>query len=250
MPAPPEPAAPSAGQPATQPAAPPAVSAPVVTAPVMTAPPSAPAPSGGVSSDLLVYALVGVVAIFSLVLIVAFWPKQTPAPAPPIRVMMPTVGPQPPVILPATSHPAPPPLMVSNVPPELPTQLAGASRSPAAAKATEIFLDLGAELVVLDGPDRGKHFVLTKPRIGIGRSGSRQNEVTLNDETVSREHARIIYSSSDQSFRLINESSTNPVKVNGNPVESVLLQDEDVIKLGASSLKFKKVWSPAAGSKS
>ena len=98
---------------------------------------------------------------------------------------------------------------------------------------------------MLDGPDRGKHFVLTKPRIGIGRSGSRQNEVTLTDETVSREHAKIIYSSSDQSFRLINESSTNPVKVNGNAAESVLLQDDDVIKLGASSLKFKKVWSPA-----
>src|SRR5205085_2508287 len=64
---------------------------------------------------------------------------------------------------------------------------------PALAAPTEIFLDVGASVEVTNGPDEGRQFMLSKPRISIGRPGARANEITLNDDTVSREHARIVY---------------------------------------------------------
>jgi pSer/pThr/pTyr-binding forkhead associated (FHA) protein len=111
---------------------------------------------------------------------------------------------------------------------------------PPAPKATEVFFDLGAELAVTDGPDRGKHFNLTKPAITIGRSGARQNDVTLSDASVSREHAKIIYSAAEKTFRLINESATNPVRLNGNAVDTALIKDGDTLQLGSTIFKFNK----------
>jgi hypothetical protein len=109
------------------------------------------------------------------------------------------------------------------------------------SKATEVFYEVGAEIEVLEGPDSGKRFRLTKPVITIGRSGERQNDVTLTDATVSRAHARIMYSMHTKTFLLINESATNPIQVNGNPIETRHINEEDSIRLGATLLKLREL---------
>ena len=101
-------------------------------------------------------------------------------------------------------------------------------------------MNLGAQLSVSEGPDRGKQFPMTKPVVTLGRSGGRQNDITLSDSTVSREHAKIICSTAERTFRLINESTTNPARLNGNAIDTVLIKDGDSLQLGATVLKFSK----------
>lgn len=57
---------------------------------------------------------------------------------------------------------------------------------------------------------------------------------------MSREHAQILYSASELTFQLINDSTTNPARLNGNPVDKAALKDGDIIQLGASVLQFKR----------
>jgi len=116
----------------------------------------------------------------------------------------------------------------------------GPAAGPDPSKPTEMYLDLGAELVAVEGPDQGKHFKLTKPKVTIGRPGSRQNDVTLADDTVSREQARIVFDRADNSFTLFNEGETNLARVNGASVESAVLRENDIVQFGATTLRFRK----------
>lgn len=219
--------------------APPATSAP---APVTAAPAAAPAPTlapltpepvsdaaAGLSTTMI-YSLLGVIAILSLGLILAFRPKRA---EPPMVELEPRV-----IVQGSRSMPQLPgaPRAVEPAA-DLATRFV-APKPVAPAAATTIFVDLGADLVVAEGPDSGKKFPLTKPRITIGRHGGRANDVELIDQSVSREHAKIIYNPTDRTFNLINESVTNPVRVNGTAVESALLQPNDMIQLGSTALKF------------
>ena len=222
-----------ASQPApVQPAAPPVKEVqPII---VQTAP---PAESSGMSSTLMM-GLVGLAALIVIVVVVIVMRPKKPVPAPASYAPpVPTVSP---------SHirpPAPPPPTSSrtvNAAPPRPASAATQVVPPPAPKATEIYFDLGMELSVTDGPDRGKRFPFTKPTMTIGRSGARQNEITLSDGTVSREHAKIIYAAAEKTFRLINESTTNPARLNGNPIDAVVIKDGDTIQVGSTILKFGK----------
>lgn len=221
--------------PPTAPAAPTPTPAPSL-APV-TPEPAAEAAQG--ISTTMIYSLLGVIAILSLGLIIAFRPKRAEPPMvelePRVIVQSPRAMPQ----LPGAAGPADPAADQATrfVPP----------KPVAPAAATTVFVDLGADLVVAEGPDAGKKFPLTKPRITLGRRGGRQNEVELSDQSVSREHAKIIYNPTDQTFNLINESVTNPARVNGTAVESALLQPNDMIQLGSTTVKFvRKSAGPSA----
>ena len=109
-----------------------------------------------------------------------------------------------------------------------------------ASKGTEVFTRLGGELSISDGPDRGRNFAIGKPTILIGRTGQRKNDFELSDSTTSREQAKIVYNSGDRSFKIINESTTNPTRVNGSTVDTVVLQDGDRIEFGNTVVRFKK----------
>jgi hypothetical protein len=226
--------------PAAVPPPAPAPPASASTSPASSTPSTVIVPASGVSSNVLIVSLAGIIAVFSLLMIVAFWPRQKPAPAKAARDREPW---------PAVS--APPPVIVMPSPrqigksatPAVSAREAAETRMvgmavPALAAPTEIFLDVGASVQVTNGPDEGRQFMLSRPRISIGRPGSRLNEITLNDDTVSREHASIVYTSGEKTFRLINESTTNPARVNGVKVEEIVLNDQDVIQLGSSSLLF------------
>lgn len=126
-------------------------------------------------------------------------------------------------------------------------EVPGASRTaqipyeaPEAAK-TQVYVDLGASLVVEKGPDSGKDFPLTKTSATIGRAGARRNDIELSDETVSKEQATIHFNNSKKAFSVVNESGTNPTKVNGAAVSGPApLENNATVEMGKTVLRFRK----------
>ena len=85
---------------------------------------------------------------------------------------------------------------------------------------------------VLDGVDRGKIFKCLSTPIYIGREEG--NTVQLNDERVSRCHAKI---QDDQGQLVLTDlESTNGTRVNGEPVPLTILRVGDRIAIGRSVL--------------
>jgi len=119
-----------------------------------------------------------------------------------------------------------------------PASAAGAS---GAAGKTQVFLNLGASLVVEKGADQGKEFPLHTLATLIGRAGARKNEVELADETVSKIQATLRYDNTKKEFTLVNESATNPTTVNGQPVtEPTVVAVGSTIEIGKVVLRLKK----------
>lgn len=75
---------------------------------------------------------------------------------------------------------------------------------------------------------------IDKPSISIGRDND--NDLVLNDRTVSRRHAEIVFNGSG--FVINDKGSTNKVIVNGRIVESTELKTGDIIGLGEVVLTF------------
>ena len=75
----------------------------------------------------------------------------------------------------------------------------------------------------------------------IGRPGARQNDIQVNDDTVSKEQASIFYDSASKEFTIKNESQTNVTQVNSKMLtEPLILKDGDLIEMGKTVLRFKK----------
>ncbi|MDQ7006290.1 MAG: FHA domain-containing protein [Acidobacteriota bacterium] len=86
-------------------------------------------------------------------------------------------------------------------------------------------------LDVLEGPQKGMSFPVTRSRVLIGRAA----DITLDDPRVSRRHASLeVYGSA--CVLLKDLDSTNGTFVNGRRVQSVELQDGDEIRVGGSLL--------------
>ncbi len=199
-----------------------AAAAPAVAPPV-AAPPPAPEPSPGLLGNPMVIGGL-VILVVAIIVILFFATKRKPA---------------------AEAYAAPAGYPATGMPPAASagtaTQVAsGATAVMPAGSATEVVTRLGGELSVSSGPDRGKSLSIGKTVCTIGRPGPRRNDLELTDTTVSREQAKIIYAAADKSFKLINESSTNPTRVNGSSVDAVVLQDGDRIEFGNTSVTFRK----------
>src|SRR5947207_14040712 len=87
---------------------------------------------------------------------------------------------------------------------------------------------------VLDGVDRGKVFRNLMPPVTIGREEG--NILRLNDERVSRFHAKVQFDNSE--IILTDLESTNGTRVNGNVVQIRRLRPGDRIGVGRSLLLF------------
>src|SRR5438132_11207670 len=87
---------------------------------------------------------------------------------------------------------------------------------------------------VLDGVDRGKVFKNLMPPVTIGREEG--NLLRLNDERVSRFHAKVQQDASD--LILTDLESTNGTRVNGHVVQIRRLRPGDRVALGRSLLLF------------
>lgn len=93
------------------------------------------------------------------------------------------------------------------------------------------------EVSHVDGSSR--QFALAKPSITIGRSSRTGNDLILDkDGMVSKRHAQITLGA--DGFTIGDMNSTNGVWVNGERIESRVLRDGDLIKLGATELVFRE----------
>ncbi len=95
-----------------------------------------------------------------------------------------------------------------------------------------------AWLVVKSGARVGQQFGLIKGINTIGRDGSRC-DIVLEDGAVSAEHARIRFENGQ--FVIYDLASLNGTFVNNRRVHRQILMDGDVIRLGNTTLVFKKV---------
>jgi diguanylate cyclase (GGDEF)-like protein len=94
---------------------------------------------------------------------------------------------------------------------------------------------VSACLVVMYGPDLGRRSPLERATFTIGRSS--QSDLCIDQESVSRTHARIVYR--DGAHCIEDLGSTNGTHVNDVPVTSpVVLTHGMQIKVGSSILKF------------
>ena len=87
---------------------------------------------------------------------------------------------------------------------------------------------------VISSDGRIFDFPILKDIISIGRG--KDSDIVLNDNTVSRNHARIIRSKNG--YALNDLGSFNGSRVNGDSVQSTLLKHDDLIEIGLNKLTF------------
>lgn len=92
-------------------------------------------------------------------------------------------------------------------------------------------------LLVLEGPDQGRSFVLHEGRQVLGRNPT--CEVFLTDEQVSRQHCQIEVE--EGKSILTDLGSRNGTMVNGQPVQRALLNPGDYIQVGRTLLQLQVV---------
>lgn len=158
-------------------------------------------------------------------------PEHAPAATPALQVLPPLPQPSFPVQVAGGGFPTPGDETVTTM---------GSSAAPFDDEATLQILPVRACLQnVPDSPSRMR-FDLIKTPIFIGRDGKggRRNDISLRDKTVSREQARIVFDSEWKAFNLINESDSNPTRVNGSPIISHVCQEGDVLEFGTLRLVF------------
>jgi pSer/pThr/pTyr-binding forkhead associated (FHA) protein len=91
-----------------------------------------------------------------------------------------------------------------------------------------------AMLIALSGPSRGARFLLNSDLTSIGRSTD--NEIFLDDVTVSRKHAQIIRSG--KSYSVKDLGSLNGTYVDGKVEEGAQLSDGMELHIGKYRLHF------------
>lgn len=90
------------------------------------------------------------------------------------------------------------------------------------------------QLVVVDGPDKGKKYALVKSLTNVGKK--EDNDFRVSDKTVSRNHMEIEHTR--DCFLLRDKDSTNGTYINGTRVKEAYLEPGDHIKLGNTVLEF------------
>ena len=91
-----------------------------------------------------------------------------------------------------------------------------------------------AMLIIHRGPNRGERFLLKSDEISIGRAS--ENEIFLDDITVSRKHAVIHHN--DLIFELQDLGSLNGTYVNNNSIARATLSHGDEIQFGKFHMLF------------
>ncbi len=92
-------------------------------------------------------------------------------------------------------------------------------------------------VVVMDGAQKGEDFRLREGKNALGSADGL--EVTLRDQSVSSKHASISYR--DGKFVITDLDSMNGTFLNqdSEPVARLELKDNDLIRVGETTLKFK-----------
>lgn len=91
-----------------------------------------------------------------------------------------------------------------------------------------------AMLIIHRGANRGERFLINSPETTIGRSSD--NDVVLDDVTVSRKHANI--RRAGDRFELIDLGSLNGTYVNNNSIARATLSSGDEVQFGKFHMLF------------
>jgi pSer/pThr/pTyr-binding forkhead associated (FHA) protein len=91
-----------------------------------------------------------------------------------------------------------------------------------------------AMLVALIGPSKGARYLLNSDETSLGRSPD--NQIFLDDVTVSRKHALI--SKTSKIYALKDLGSLNGTYLNGESISSSSLQDGDEVQIGKFRMHF------------
>ncbi|MBI4859101.1 MAG: sigma 54-interacting transcriptional regulator, partial [Candidatus Riflebacteria bacterium] len=90
-------------------------------------------------------------------------------------------------------------------------------------------------LLVIEGPDQGRRFVLKPPVVRLGKS--RENDIVLGDDTVSKLHLSI--EDTPDGFVLRDLNSTNGTFLNSSRIREAYLSPGATIRLGATVMRFE-----------
>src|SRR5512142_2783884 len=102
------------------------------------------------------------------------------------------------------------------------------------SKISERPVGKDACLVVIYGLELGRKYNLDSANVNIGRSS--KSDVQIDQESVSRNHARII--NTGKSMILRDLGSTNGTYVNDQLIDEYVLRDGDFVKIGRTIFKF------------
>jgi diguanylate cyclase (GGDEF)-like protein len=102
------------------------------------------------------------------------------------------------------------------------------------SKISERPVGKDACLVVIYGLELGRKYNLESANVIIGRSS--KSEIQIDQESVSRNHAKII--NTGKSIILRDLGSTNGTYVNDQLIDEYVLRDGDFVKIGRTIFKF------------
>ena len=91
-----------------------------------------------------------------------------------------------------------------------------------------------AMLISLIGPSRGARFLIDSDETSLGRAPD--NQIFLDDITVSRKHAEI--HKRDKTFSLVDQGSLNGTYLNGVIVTDSKMSDGDEVQIGKFRMHF------------
>ncbi|MBI2066645.1 MAG: sigma 54-dependent Fis family transcriptional regulator [Deltaproteobacteria bacterium] len=98
----------------------------------------------------------------------------------------------------------------------------------------DLIFERKCQLIIVEGPGKGKKLALTQPRIRIGKRET--NEFMVEDTTVSRNHLEILQA--DDSYLLKDLNSTNGTYINDIRVKEAYLAPGDIIRIGNTRIEF------------
>ena len=104
------------------------------------------------------------------------------------------------------------------------------------ADAADAAPGAGAFLVICNGGFEGMRYGLQSDETIIGRNPT--TDITLLDESISREHAIISYDEAAGTHTIEDLQSTNSTKVNGKRIRSLELNHGDEIQIGHTRFRF------------
>ncbi|MCW4029947.1 MAG: FHA domain-containing protein [Candidatus Bathyarchaeota archaeon] len=97
-----------------------------------------------------------------------------------------------------------------------------------------------AKIVIENGPDKGKEFLIDKPRLTIGRNPD--NDICLlYDQKISRFHAQILFDKSEGAYYYEDLNSTNGTTISTKWFKNdrVKMKHGDIILIGGETrLRF------------
>ncbi len=217
----------------------PVVPAPAAAAPAAAAsPPPAPAPDKAGGVGRLVTGLFSLILAAGVVWVVVQLVKTRGEPLRQVARRLGIEAPEPAPLeaddLEKTVAYTPTKRAPEPVPEEAGLAVVGAGAT--APRGPETTLPGVPALIGLQGIAAGSTFALTTGDLTIGRDG--ESEIVLAENTVSRQHARVLRDSQGQ-FILTDLGSANGVYVNGMRVQRAILSMGDEIKIGDNFFRFQ-----------